>query len=86
MAKDNVFKQAKKLGTESGRVIDQGGNPAVMTKKTPQPSSTPKVSAPTMTMGKAWSAVKWGADAVGLDGKMGFQNSFGSIKGMGKVK
>ena len=52
-----------------------------ITKKTPTPTSQPS-----MTAAKAWSAVKAGADTIGLDGKFGFQNTFNSIKGIGKIK
>lgn len=38
-----------------------------------------------LTFGKAISAVKSAADIVGLDGEFGFQNTFGSIKGMGRM-
>jgi len=47
---------------------------------------TPQFKGESMTMSKAKRAVTYAADAVGLDGKPGFQNTFGSIKGMGKMK
>lgn len=90
MKNSPLDKAAEALKAEQGSERRQQAG-QVMWKATPLPSATPASTTPPkegskLTMQKAKSMVTAAADAVGLDGKFGFQNSFNSIKGMGKIK
>lgn len=54
-------------------------------KQTPQPSR-PQGNGGKLTFGKIGRAITAAADTIGLDLKPGFQNTFGSVKGVGKMK
>ena len=84
-AKNIKERKAKNQGAGSTTGSGASSMPNYTQKKTPQPSSPQSAgrSARLSDVGKAISA---GADYVGLDGKLGFQNSFGTIKGIGKKK
>lgn len=84
----SAFEAARKIREYQSKTDEASGmsSPTYTQKEKLKPTSTPYDTSGDLTMGKVASMAKTAADVVGLDGSFGFQNSFGSIKGMGKTK